>query len=181
MAISAIHLFDHTTEANAAAQVAALTAGAAANPPNTTNPTTPTDFAAILGQLLAELGPLAFNNTLTNIGSNNPGGTSFSSFTSILFDLLLFNSLGLGQITTQPTVQQLLLTQLLATSSDSTNSLGLGGVADQSLATTREEPGTVNDLLVQLDNVSTQPDPVVFSAAVLAQAFQIGNGTGSPA
>ena len=40
--------------------------------------------------------------------------------------------------------------------------------------------GADGSLFVQLNNVSTQPNPMVFSTGVLAQAFQIGNGIGSP-
>ncbi len=99
-----------------------------------------------------------------------------------MFNLLLFNSLGVGQTTNkQPAVQQLLLTQLLASATDTTDSTGLGAVGTQQLdAALPQLQGPSNTFLTQLTNVSTQPNPICFSSSALAQAFQIGNDTGSP-
>ena len=41
--------------------------------------------------------------------------------------------------------------------------------------------GSDGNLFVQLNDLATRLDPAIFSASVLAQAFQIGNDTGTPA
>jgi 3-oxoacyl-ACP reductase-like protein len=190
-AIAPVHFFSPSAEARAAAATAAqaTAAAAAATAAGTTtaaSAATATDFNTILGQLLAELGPLSLDTSLANIGENNNGGNPVGGLTNTVFTLLLFNSLGLGKITSQPTVQQLLLVQLLLGATGTNDTLGLGSLATEQLATSLVQAGvgntnTTNNLLTQLTNVSTQPNPILFSAGALAQAFQIGNGIGLPA
>ncbi|HEX5271114.1 MAG TPA: hypothetical protein VFW33_11525, partial [Gemmataceae bacterium] len=99
----------------------------------------------------------------------------------------LLNSAGVGQNTGTPTaaqsaVQQLLVTQLLFGATNNTDTGGFGSeVTAQVTAALAQLPGAANNpLLSQLAVASTQPNPILFSASVLAQAFQIGNGTGLP-
>ncbi len=184
MAVAPIHFFSPAAER--AAEVAALTAqntAAAA----ATNPTTVGTFSAVLGQVLAALGPLGLDNTLSNIGAGTTNTAGAGSFTNSLFTLLLLNSAGAGQTTGTPTAaqaaaQQLLVTQLLFGATDNTDTGGFGSeVTAQVTAALAQLPGANSTLLNQLALASTQPNPIVFSASVLAQAFQIGNGTGLPA
>jgi hypothetical protein len=187
MPITPINTLTPRVEANAAARLAATvaanaapaaTAATAAAAATGTNLTT---FTATLGQLLATLGPLALDTTLTTVGNGNNGGASpTTGFANTLVALLLLNSLGQGQISSQPAVQQLLLSQLLFSTAGTGDALGLGLVAEDQLAAALGQQAAGASLLAQLNNVSTQPNPIIFSSGALAQAFQIGNGTGSP-
>jgi hypothetical protein len=193
MAIAPISFFTHTTQAQAAQlQAATATTNAAATAATAattaTNQTTLATFSAVLGQVLAQLGPLAIDTTLTNIGNanaNNTGGVVGLSNT--VFSLLLLNTLGLGQGTGTGTgtqsaaVQQLLVAQLLVSSTGTTNALGLDSIAEEQLGAALAQQGTNSTFQAQLAAASTQPNPIAFSSAALAQAFQIGNGTGLPA
>ena len=182
MAVTPIHFFSPTAQANATAALAAAATPTAAAAATGVNQATEAQFSAVLGQLLADLGPLAFDTTLTSLGNgNNPAGAA-TGLVNTVFNLLLFSSLGLGQSATTPAAQQLLVTQLLLSATGPNDSLGLGAVAEQQLATAlAQQRAAGNNLLAQTINVSTQPNPILFSAGALAQAFQIGNGTGSPA
>jgi hypothetical protein len=176
VAIAPIQFF---APAGALATVAPTAAAAATG----ANQATLVSFSTVLGQVLAQLGPLAFDTTLSSLGSgnNNAGGTS-GGLTNTVFNLLLFNALGLGPSATQPAAQQLLVTQLLLSATgNTTDTLGLGAVAQEQFDAALAQQGTANNLLLQTANASTQPNPILFSTAALAQAFQIGNGTGSPA
>jgi hypothetical protein len=180
MAVLPVRFFTQTAETNAAAALAAATPTAtAATTAAATTQTPVTTFAAVPGQVLGALGPLAFDTTLTNIGTGI--NTSGGGLSSIVFILLLLNSLGLRQITSQPAAQQLLITQLLFSATNTSDSTGLGAIGTADLTTALAQQATSNTLLTQLTNVSTQPNPILFSAGALAQAFQIGNGIGEPA
>jgi len=183
MTVLPIRFFAPTAESNAlAAATAAATPAAATATATVTaaNGTALTTFSAVLGQLLTDLGPLAFNTTLSTIGSGNNTGVA-GGLVNTVFNLLLFNSLGVGQGASSPAAQQLLLTQLLASATDTNDTTGLGALGTQQLdAALAQLQGTSNNLLTQLTNISTQPNPILFSASTLAQAFQIGNDTGSP-
>jgi hypothetical protein len=187
MPIAPINLFARTAATNAADQLAATattaTTAPTANAVNTAavTGTNLTTFTATLGQLLATLGPLALDTTLTTVGAgNNTGAAPTTGFANTLVDLLLLNSLGQGQFPSSPVTQQLLLSQLLFSTAGTGDALGLGLVAEDQLAAALVRQGADGSLFVQLNNVSTLPNPIVFSSGALAQAFQIGNGTGSP-
>jgi len=173
--------------ANAAARLQPTANATAAAAVTGTNQATLGAFGGVLGQVLAQLGPLAFDTTLTTIGggaNGTTGGGAVGSLTNTVFDLLLLNTLGVGPTANQPGVQQLLVTQLLLGAVNSTDSTGLGSLAAEELAaslTQQQQGTTVNPLLAQLATASTQPSPIVFSAGALAQAFQMGNGLGLPA
>jgi hypothetical protein len=176
MAVLAVRFF--SLQAEEAAAVNTLTASTLPG----TNPTTG-NFADVLGQALAALGPSALDTTLATIGTGNTNNGVLGGLTNTLFTLLLLNNVGNGQnVASQPALQQLLVTQLLASSTDSTDSSGLGAVGTQDLtAALAQQQGANSTLLSQLAIASLQPNPILFSASALAQAFQIGNGTGLPA
>ncbi len=183
MPVTPIDLLTNAGRANAAAQLQATTNATAAAAP-AANQATLATFSAVLGQVLAQLGPLAFDTGLTTIGNGNNAnaGAGANGLTNTVFDLFLLNSLGLGQVSTQPAVQQLLTAQLLFGETGATDTLGLNVVVEQQIAAAlAQQQGAGATLLAQTNAASTQPNPIVFSAGVLAQAFQIGNGTGSPA
>jgi hypothetical protein len=192
MAITPINPFTADTRtrvadaAAAAVQPFAATAAAtnvAATSVAATGATTLGGFSAVLGQLLANLGPLALDTTLTTAGTGTTnGGGSVAGLTNTVFDLLLLSQLGLGQNATQPTVQQLLVAQLLLSSTNSgSDTLGLGTLVAEQLASALVQQGAGANLVAQTNAASTQPNPIVFSSSVVAQAFQIGNDTGTPA
>ncbi len=180
-AIPPIRFFAPAAQASAAAALAATATPTAATTVTGANGATLTSFSTILGQLLADLGPLAFDTSLTSIGSGSTNTAGASGLVNTVFNLLLFNSLGVGQTTTQPALQQLLVSQLLFSATGTTDTSGLGAVGTEQLdAALAQQQGANNPLLTQLANVSTLPNPILFSASGLAQAFQIGNDTGSP-
>jgi len=176
MAISPINFF--TTATNAAAGVQSFANLTALSNATGLPPATLATFAGTLGQALAALGPLTLDTTLAGTGTNT--AAPVSGFTNTLLNLLLLNSLGQGQATGQSTAQQLLTTQLLSNAVNTTDSLGLSTVASNQLLSTLIQQGSNGNLFAQLNNLSTQLNPVIFSASVLAQAFQIGNDTGTP-
>jgi hypothetical protein len=141
--------------------------------------TTLATFSGTLGQILADLGPLALD---TAPGANGTTTTApATDLTNTVFDLLLISSLGQGQFTAQSAVQQLLTTQLLLGDVGTTDTPGLSTVASDQLLTTLVRQGSDGNLFVQLNDLATRLDPMLFPASVLAQAFQIGNDTGTPA
>lgn len=176
MAIAPVRFF--SPQAEAAAAVNTLAANLSG-----TNPTPVTDFSAVLGQVLAALGPLALDTTLTSLGTGSTTTGGSGGLAGTVFNLLLLNSLGIGQNTAPPAVQQLLATQLLFSATDTTDATGISNVGNDELATAlaQQQGGANSTLLTQLAAASTQPNPIIFSASTLAEAFQIGNGTGSPA
>ncbi len=178
MPIPPVRFFSPAAER--AAEVNALTASNFA----ATNPATLGTFSAVLGQVLAALGPLALDTTLTNIGTGTTGNAGGAAgFGNTVFTLLLLNSLGAGQATnTQSVGQQLLVAQLLFNSTDTSDSTGLGTVATEDIASAlAQQPGANDTLLAQLSLAATQLNPILFSASGLADAFQLGNDTGAPA
>jgi hypothetical protein len=176
MAITPIQFF--SPQAQQAAPVNTLAANLSG-----TNPTTVNTFSAVLGQVIAALGPLATDTTLTSVGTGNTATGGSGGLSSTVFNLLLLNSLGVGKNTAQSAaVQQLLTTQLLFSATDTADTTGLNNVGTSQLtAALAQQPGANATLLTQLAAASTQPNPIIFSASTLAQAFEIGNGTGSPA
>jgi hypothetical protein len=164
------------------AEEAAAVNSLAAAPLPGTNPTTQGTFSDVLGQVLAALGPSALDSTLAMVGTGTTN-TGVLGLTNTLFTLLLLNNVGNGQnVASQPALQPLLVTQLLGSSTDATDSSGLGAVGTQDLtAALARQQGANSTLLSQLAIASLQPNPILFSASAQAQAFQIGNGTGLPA
>lgn len=182
MPISPINFFAPPTQPKPAGEPQALANPTALSSLTGLSKAALASFSATLGQVLSALGPLALDTTLTATGTGAGGQAAapLAGFTNTFIDLLLLNSLGLGQFASQSVVQQLLLTQLLVSSTATADPLGLSALATDQLLTTLVRQGTDGSLFVQLNSVTTQPSPMLFSAGALAQAFQIGNGVGTP-
>jgi hypothetical protein len=179
MAISPINFFSPNPAANAPADVQSFANLTALSRLTGLSQTALATFSGTLGQVLAALGPLALDTTLAGTGTAT--APPVAGLTNTAFELLLLTSLGQGQFTAQSVVQQLLTTQLLLGAVDTRDTLGLSTVASNQLLTRLIRQGANGNLFVQLNNLSTQLNPILFSASVLAQAFQIGNETGTPA
>ena len=171
-----VQQFSNLTELSSLTGVPAATLDALGG---VTNQQTLNTFAGILGQLLADTGPLTLNTALG--GTAPTTAAPATALTNTFFQLLLLTQLGQTQNTGQNAAQQLLSTQILLNTVNTTGTLGLNTVATNQLLGTLVRQGTNGNLFVQLNNLSAQLDPMLFSASVLAQAFAIGNETGTPA
>jgi hypothetical protein len=173
-AVTAGSLFQTLTSAAAATSTTATNGTTAASGTNASA------FAVALGQIFSQLGPLAFASSAL---AGNPTATTNTGATSgfgtqSLFDQFLLSSQGLGQFSSQNLVQQLLLTNLTVSGNDPS---GVNGNTTTSITDTILSLAAQGNLSAQTNQSATQPNAIAFSTSALAQAFQIGNDSSSPA
>jgi hypothetical protein len=138
------------------------------------------NFTTVLGQVLGALGPLGLTNALGTTG----GGAGAGGLTNNFFELFLLNALGQGQFNTQNTVQRFLQTEFLLNTLNTTagaDQFGLTTAATDQIATTLVRQLADGNLFVQLNNVTTNPNPMAFATAALAQDIQLANAVELPA
>ncbi len=177
MAISPIGLFVSADPTIAAAELQTLANSSTLSALAGGAGTNLTSFAVQLGRTLAATGSLALNTT-SLFGGTGAAGTTGT--TSGLFDLLLQNSLGVRPFNFSSNALPLVfggtngtVTVTPPSSSPPPNSTDLGGIFFRS--------GADGTLFVQVRlaglNFDINLSPTVFSTSVLAQRFQVGDGT----
>ena len=173
MPISPINFFISAGQVTDADALSTLTSSSLLSALTGTTRAELNDFAATLGQILSRAGTLALGPSLfgETDRSNSLSGTNG------LFDSTLLGALG---VSSNDSLSFLLDTSNVTVTDpqplppDTTN---LGGIFFH-----RGADGTLF-IQVRLNDLAfdVNLEPLVFSSSVLAQRFQVGNGTGTPA